>query len=763
MESLLPSSAGWLSYFVNPALVIPGLLLMASPIIIHLINRMRFRRVQFAAMEFLLKSQRKNRRRVLLEQLLLLLLRVAIVFCIMLLLARLVLSPDQLSLLTGNRAHHVVIIDDSGSMQDQWADTTAFSEALDVVRKLVAEGARHPDTQELTLMYLSNPDEPLIRQQRVNEELLTQIEADFENRQCTHQTLSLTRGLEMAGEIFSDQVGKIRHLHVVSDFRRPDWEEQQSIGESLQELDDEGVSINLVKTTSEAHPNLSITDLSGSLQVAAAGVPLRLRVAVTNHGSEVARNVRLAVMVDGQRVPLSVAFDKIDPGEEVYQEKDLAFEAGRHEVRMELQGDSLTGDNKRYLAIDVADANPVLIIDGDPSGEEGMYLADALAADPTLTGFDPLIENVDFLTRQPLDRYQCIYLLNVPDVPANAIEPLENYVDGGGGLAWFLGPSVNTVSYNKLLYADGDGLFPLPLAATSRELEKTTGFSSIPDIQFEDHPIFLVFSGDDNSWVDQVKIERYVPAAEEWELDDSLREDNVRTIASLRDGQPFIVEKTMGASGGRIIACMSTVGPNWNNWPRLPPCYVPTHLELEKYIAREDHNLNLRTVGEPIELALDPVRFAERVDIASPDGDPLVMQATTLQADPDEQDEGPDSAEVERDLRLHLDYADTDLPGVYQIRMYDQDQQPVDRWVAYNVPASESQLDLMSTSDLRKRIGEDVRVEIHEPGELDWLEGKDVGQEIRDFLLYALIALLIAEQLLAYRLSYHPSSVGAVA
>ena len=37
----------------------------SAPIIIHFINRLRFRRVKWAAMEFLLASQQRNRRRLL--------------------------------------------------------------------------------------------------------------------------------------------------------------------------------------------------------------------------------------------------------------------------------------------------------------------------------------------------------------------------------------------------------------------------------------------------------------------------------------------------------------------------------------------------------------------------------------------------------------------------------------------------------------------------------------------------------------------------
>ena len=54
-----------------------GLPLVAVPLVIHLINLLRHRRVEWAAMEFLLASRKKYRTRVLLRQWLLLALRTA--------------------------------------------------------------------------------------------------------------------------------------------------------------------------------------------------------------------------------------------------------------------------------------------------------------------------------------------------------------------------------------------------------------------------------------------------------------------------------------------------------------------------------------------------------------------------------------------------------------------------------------------------------------------------------------------------------------
>ena len=46
-----------------------GLLIVGAPVLIHLINLLRHRRVDWAAMEFLLASQKKNRTWVILKQL----------------------------------------------------------------------------------------------------------------------------------------------------------------------------------------------------------------------------------------------------------------------------------------------------------------------------------------------------------------------------------------------------------------------------------------------------------------------------------------------------------------------------------------------------------------------------------------------------------------------------------------------------------------------------------------------------------------------
>ena len=153
--------SAFLSFFMNPWTLVAGAALVSTPIIIHLINRMRFRRVKWAAMEFLLKAQKKMRRKKILEQLLLLLLRCLLVFLAGLLFARFLgLNPDE-----GKETRpvlHVVVLDNTPSMADSGAagggpGTDAFSLArTQISEKIVPAALKATTPQRLRIIRLSD-------------------------------------------------------------------------------------------------------------------------------------------------------------------------------------------------------------------------------------------------------------------------------------------------------------------------------------------------------------------------------------------------------------------------------------------------------------------------------------------------------------------------------------------------------------------------------------------------------------------------------
>src|SRR5439155_599665 len=131
--------------FLSP-LLIWGTLLGSIPLIIHLLNRRRFRRVEWAPMHYLKLTVRRNRRRLQIEQLLLLLVRIALPVLLFIFLARPVLHPTGLErwAFGGGRSSQVVVIDDSLSMGYASAGPSAFQRAREVAGALL-RGAQPQD------------------------------------------------------------------------------------------------------------------------------------------------------------------------------------------------------------------------------------------------------------------------------------------------------------------------------------------------------------------------------------------------------------------------------------------------------------------------------------------------------------------------------------------------------------------------------------------------------------------------------------------
>ena len=87
------------------------------PIIIHILNRRRYQRVRWAAMDFLLMAEKITRKRVKIEHLILLLLRTLAVLLLCWALANPLLKSAGVSSLLGkDKRNVVVLLDDSYSM-----------------------------------------------------------------------------------------------------------------------------------------------------------------------------------------------------------------------------------------------------------------------------------------------------------------------------------------------------------------------------------------------------------------------------------------------------------------------------------------------------------------------------------------------------------------------------------------------------------------------------------------------------------------------
>ena len=724
-----------------------GLAIVGVPVLIHLINMMRHRRVSWAAMEFLLISQKKNRTWVLLKELLLLLLRMLAVAAIVMVVAQPLLRNEWGDLFGGSTTHHIILLDDSFSMSERRQDTSAFDRAKVVLGRIATEIGRQ-NSQKITLLRFSQAARGA---QGVQDFLELPVDAEFERR--FHEVVDPlapsqsadgpAAALDAVGQLLGNSESEYRIVYLVSDFRAREWSSAADLRKKLQHMSESGAKqIHLIDCVEGVQPNLAISNLVPGPGVRAAGVPLFMEVVVQNFGTDPVRDVPVLIEADGQAQP-AVNLPEIPAGRAVKERFPVRFaNAGEHSVSARLQPDAVSADNFRYSVVDFPINLPVLLIDGDTEVPDAKYLAAVFApGGSAATGISPQIENSRYVSRHPLDGYRAIFLLNVDRLDKAAIAALEQYASSGGGVAFFLGERTESPWTNKELYRDGKGLFPVPLAHPAEllvdRLEKS------PDILLASrvHPIFQIFSGQRNSFLPLVLVNRYVTVAKGWQAD---ADPNVAVIASLRNNAPLAVERKFGQ--GRVVAFLTTASPVWNNWAKENPSYVVAMLELQAYLAIRPAIDVPHLVGGPLELKLDPTRYQPQIRFVTPREDAAPTPAV--------------EAVVGIDQALHASLTTTDAAGAYRARLVQKDGKEETRSWAVNVEADEGNLRKLRAKELASRL-EGVKYAYHPAREFQYSTDEQAGYNLSTSLLYLLILLLVAEQLLAWSCSYHPVEPGA--
>jgi hypothetical protein len=722
--------------FVNPAFLTAGAALLASPIIIHLINRMRYRRIQWAPMEFLFESQRRNRRRVLLKQLLLLLLRILIVVLFVALVARPYVGSKLAAFFGGERTHEVVVLDDSCSMNDRWADTNAFERARKAVLQLGKAAAARPGSHALTVLRLSRANQPDVLRETLDEASIARLQGRVESLQCTHGAYGLLEGVKEAERLFEEDAGMKRTLHLVSDFRSRDWLAEGALTEKLAHLAADDVDMNFVRCVPAQHQNLGVAGLEVKARNVAAGVPVTFLAQVRNHGPGSTGEFELGIVVDSKALS-SGRLDPLPSGESVVHSFEVAFDQpGRHSLRVSLPQDSLPADDDRFLVLDIKDNIPVLIVNGDRDAQFIDYIAFALApGGEAKTGIDPVIRGPEALSIELLAHYRMVTLYNVPKLSAQAVASLERYVSEGGGLVIFPGDQVEPVFYETALYRGGAGLFPAPISSP-KDIPQDS-FGGTGQLAFEPHPLFRVFQGERNPFIQAVRVSRVFGVPQEWKPG-----EGVQVLARLNTGEPFVIEKAFGA--GRVMLFLAALGPEWTNWPKNPS-FVITMLELQSVSAKSGLEGISQKVGAPLELEFDGQEYRRDVTVLPPTGDEADAVRITASPMPDDP------------AKVRATFTATYLSGLYRAILSPLSGVPEKRVFAVNTEPAEGDLRLVSKADLASRLkGVDFRFQDVE--DLEWFDTSGDKHELLNLLVASLVFCLLAEQFLAYHLSYHPKS-----
>ena len=728
--------------FLFQSLITYGLPLAAVPIVIHLINLRRRRRIEWAAMEFLVASQRRNRKWVLLRQLLLMLTRAAMVAAVVAMLAGPVMRSEWAGLLGGGRTHHVVLLDDSYSMSDTWAGVDTFDEAKQSILNLLTQTTNRPGTQEVSIVLFSRAagygsgGAALVDHVTITPQSLDTIRTTLSTLAASESDAGPAVALDALRRLPEPQPDQSRIVYLFTDFREKDWQENEKLAQLLGEANRQADQVHLVRCGREHNPNVSVTRLEPEAGYRASGVETWMRCAVANHGPERLASVIATVQQDGRELP-AIDFGAVDPGEEVTRRFRVVFGSlGWHSMVVRVSADSVEADNTRCAVCNTPDAFPVLLVDGSPEGADGFYVRQALSpGGRRLAGWEAVVERPSYLRDEDdLDRFAAVLLLDVPHLDAIAVEALQEYVSGGGGLAIFLGPSTEPRFFNEQLYKEGAGLAPAPIDTPTQLL--TDPDASEADIVVSDSPIFRVFGGQRNSFLQIAKVRFYYSLLPGWSAPDS---GDVSVLASLRNGAPLVMEKRLGK--GRIVVQNTRIAPTeselgvWSNWSINPafPVYVN---ELVGALSSGRRGFPSTESGTRLELSVPENEYIPEVRVFPPGEQPRTVSVA------------PTDGTITATLTPSAE------SGVWRAELSRRDGQFDQRLLAVNVPPGEGDLRRIDAPTLASRLP-GVDYLFANASDFSGDAEKLAGHGLADVVLVTLLMLLAFEQWFAFRSGYH--------
>ncbi len=538
--------------FLLPAFAIAGLVAAAGPIIIHLLNRRRFRVVEWAAMDFLREAVTRSRRILQLRDLLLLALRTLAILLFGAAMARPFLEKDAGPLDPDQPVHAVVMIDNSLSMAYQAFDQSvlvqAKAQAVELIKNL-PQGSRISVLptcgSEAGFSYTAyySPEDALEALETINP-------VDRSTR--ADETIDLA--LDACARV---PTMPAKQIVLFTDRQVADWP-LASLETHLAQLP---ARLQIVEVEAPEPENAWISDFRLQDGVADLRSPAVFVATISYEGAFPRSLVPITLTVDGVTIAQQVV--DLQPG----QQREVAFPPFTFNVAAEpgtatfataevsLPQDKLPADDQRFLVVPVVATLPVVFVDQFGEQEDprqnrfGETLPWRRLLSPLLAETDrrrQFIEErhvtIDQLDREMLQDARLVAIAGVAS-PGNAVPLLREYVEQGGNLVVAAGGLFDPELWNDEAWQDGMGILPAPLSpiTVGRTPEESPGQVEFFQFDFDSlvHDYFLLEGESNQSLKDLYALPFFFKTVDA-QVDDAVLEkmvENVTKAAAQRQAE----------------------------------------------------------------------------------------------------------------------------------------------------------------------------------------------------------------------------------
>ena len=714
--------------FLTASFAIAGAIGASIPLILHLLNRERARRLIFSTVRFIQMSHQTNVRRHKLKRLLLLLMRILILALLGLAFARPFFADSPVfTQKTGGKRNAVIILDTSYSMQYEGVFEDAKKEAVKILDGL--------DAADAACLILSSDNARVVAP--IGSEF-SHIRTALNNAETTNEHTDYLDAMQTADEILEAIPIGEKQVYLVADMQKRGWEnfiETDKLSPDVQ--------IYFVDVRAEKPRNFAVTGISVPPVVLKEQKASQLVARVHNFGDEPVENLQVRLFIDGNVID-SVELD-IEPDDLADAVFKVEFQdEATHTGWVELPEDALSIDNKRYFTLQSLRSIKVHAVREEQRTRSRYQTVETFFMKKALTsGSDALqidfTESISVPNASTLANADVLILADLAELSAAEAARVKTYVAAGGGLIVTVGDNTDADVYKQRLgpaSVAGDdpnetGLMPCDFVQAVGDPLDREQFRVLATVKYE-HPIFAPFKEPNHGDFGKARFYRIFQA---------VPTKGATVIASYDDGSPALFEKPYG-NLGRVLCFTSTIDRGWNDLP-IRAVYLPFLHETIKYLALKDVEAapNYR-VGESVELE---VSNAENAD-AAPRREIAVFDPNNVETRL-QRNENP----TEVTAQGSTFYTDTTVPGIYSVHT----SGAATYYFVVNVDTTESDLAARDVEELTSMLKGTVDESVAEkpPAELiaQYREDVEKNQSVWVYLMLAVFALAVTEMFLANR------------
>ena len=636
---------------------------ISIPIVLHILNKARPKKVNWAAMELLQKTTLQKSKKIKLEDWLLMVLRCLTFLLVALAMMRLVFVNSS-DLFSGASRELILVIDSSYSMNHGQYESRfdlAKKKAMKIVNSL-------PSGSKISLVTIGDEPEVLIRHRDPSE---ISLERYFAALEAKPEGFGLEVSLSVLDELLNESDSANREVIFLTDAQKRSWcENSESAIEKIAELNQKA-SISLLPLGDESYENLALSDFHMTSGACRSGGFINLSAKIINHGESLA-TASIELFHNSNIVDVT-SVSSLQPKEERLLRFGVQLESsGPNKFQLSLESDNLEDDNSAYLAIDVPDKLKVLIVEGSPGAGRYLELATQLERSGYAEGLICTVSLASLVSAEQIEKNDVVVLADVGDLDEENIKILDEKVRNGAGLLVYAGVNMDAFSAEQIIGR-----------LVTMDWEKRVSPEDGRDHQIRVSP------QSDQLGLELRRLEAEILDCKVNGFHQVQTAADAKMLLDLDNGNPLLFMQEVDR--GKLAIFTTGADREWSSLPLNPAGPILFHLLLQE-LSTGDRQKSLR-IGESARVEIRSNRLGAEPKLIGPSGEVSVPVRQEAR---------------ESNKYIELLLSKTEIPGFHELQFGDNTDFEV---LAANLDAGESDLK-PATIDELESVFENTGVKI---------------------------------------------------